>query len=1602
VARQHAHADPSNSIASRGSIASWALLVVASTFLALVTFAQAAPSKQPVDFFGGTGAFGGKFKGANGIAVNQSGAGAGNRGDIYVTDTSNSRIERFARDDHGTPTDGSDDTYSFVSAWGAGVVPSNGPGYEVCTVAEKCSEATPSGIAGGLSNPAGIAVDEDTGDVYVADPGNARVDVYSGDGTFLRAFGFDVVESGPGDAGPGYEVCVPANGDVCKAGEPGSGVGQVGAIQAGFGIDMGIAVSQANGNPASGTVFLADRSNQRIGTYNLDGSSPASIGSASVFAVGSPTSIVVDSRGILYASNHSVGGKFVPGGEIERYDTENADGAGVGFLAPISEATNEVQFLWVSATSGSVNFTYHGETTVDLPVGAPANDSESKTPGVTDSVQEALVALPAIAEGEVRVSGGTESEPYRVEFQTGAADPDVAQITVSEGASSLSGDRPLVGSVGGDGTEQDVDVNASAGEFTLSVRTGAGLGVGPSGSSEVVNTTIHSGSIHVGDEIQCTSGSLPPGTKVTAINSGSITVSQPVKPGGFCGNFNLIEATAGMAWNASASGLQAALVALPGLDTGDVTISGGPGDSTGSAPYRVTFAATFTAAQATMTAANATTPLSGGSGIAASTAAGGVAGLIPNTPTKGLAVDPDSDGAGPDADTLYVQRNTGVQDFIQQFGPANPPGALAPPTAFDALHGSTFGSSSLPGENSSLISAFGLAIDESSGRIYVGAAGEAGTGIYVLDTPIGPGPSATLDSVSGVTATSVTAHATITPNGTPALKYHLEYSSDGTHWESGPTVELGTQSTPQSITEDLSPPGGLEPNTFYHLRLVAKRPFFPAIVSEKTFTTLASLPLVETTGSPVRSSTTARLDGRLSPQGSSTTYHFEYGTEGPCDSNPCIATESHPAGSGGEFELVSQQLEGLEPNTTYHYRLVADNGNPGSPVHGEDMAVSTFANEAPLSHGHFPGPVGSDRAWELVSEPDTSGNPVGRSFAPTAEAISDDGNRAVYGVAGGTPLSETGTFNTRLFAERTPHGWETKKVYPARQQATGVTWETPGGPSDLSALIAENHAGVSTGEFSIWRMSPSGAPVRLFRWPDQSINSVGFLASSDDGSRTIYTLSGTQDPSHPVTNSGASNLYDISSDPPRLVDLLPDGTVPTCGVESSGLGAPDRVAHWISSDGSLTFFPSAGTGSCNTVRLYVRNLLAETTKLISGAPYSGPLCNSYFVKSTADSAYFYTETQLTADDIEPEGCTSGGNGRYGDVYRYDLGNGSLHCVTCLAPGYAAAVRITANDSVGRAIGIAEDGSHLYFVSGRRLLPGAPLSGGTYGLDVGSGKLVYVGASEYVSDRGESTMSRTGSVVVFRSKAARLNAIGGQQNGGTFQDYRFDFADRSLTCVSCPAGGSAPTGGVFGLNGGGIQGGLLEVGQGANRGKSLDANGDDFIFSTPTPLVSADQNTARAGQDPRVGNDIYEWRAGKVLLVSDGITDWPGADEAPQIAGITPSGHDVFFAEAGQLTPDALDGYNRLYDARIGGGFDFPPPPKPCPLEVCQGTPKGTPEEQAPGTQYIQGSGNATEAAKGRCPKQKARRHGRCVAKHHKHTKKSARHRRAKHDRRAAR
>ena len=109
-----------------------------------------------------------------------------------------------------------------------------------------------------------------------------------------------------------------------------------------------------------------------------------------------------------------------------------------------------------------------------------------------------------------------------------------------------------------------------------------------------------------------------------------------------------------------------------------------------------------------------------------------------------------------------------------------------------------------------------------------------------------------------------------------------------------------------------TPVSGLTANTDYRFRIVATNENGTVDTPAGSFTTLGP-PLAETTGSPLRTTTTALLQGRVSPSNSPTSFHFEYGSEGPCSASACSSTEAVAAGSGNVYQLASAQVSELQP-----------------------------------------------------------------------------------------------------------------------------------------------------------------------------------------------------------------------------------------------------------------------------------------------------------------------------------------------------------------------------------------------------------------------------------------------------------------------------------------------------------------------------------------------------------------------------------------------------------------------------------------------------------------------------------------------------------------
>jgi uncharacterized delta-60 repeat protein len=175
------------------------------------------------------------------------------------------------------------ETYEFVAEWGT-----YGTG------------------DGELRNPTGIAIDS-SGDIYVADSENNRIQKFTSDGTFLAKWG--TYGTGDGEFFKPAGIAVDGSGDIyvtdmgnhrvqkftsdgtflAKWGTYGTGDGE-------FNDPRGIAVD------SSGDIYVADTGNDRIQKFTSDGTFLAKWGSSGTLdgEFGYPEGIAIDSSGYIY------------------------------------------------------------------------------------------------------------------------------------------------------------------------------------------------------------------------------------------------------------------------------------------------------------------------------------------------------------------------------------------------------------------------------------------------------------------------------------------------------------------------------------------------------------------------------------------------------------------------------------------------------------------------------------------------------------------------------------------------------------------------------------------------------------------------------------------------------------------------------------------------------------------------------------------------------------------------------------------------------------------------------------------------------------------------------------------------------------------------------------------------------------------------------------------------------------------------------------------------------------------------------------------------------------------------------------------------------
>jgi hypothetical protein len=958
-----------------------------------------------------------------------------------------------------------------------------GKGFEICEPG-KGDECQDSGLSDGH-----IAVDQTSGEVYVTE--NNGIEKYSATGQFLRSWGRDVVASGPDDSSVDEQKSVTvvadggtftlgyrkANGAPVQSTPPLPYNATPEAVKAALNN-----LNEIGGNYSSVTVTG--------GPGDLSGSSPYVITFHGLLGGDDLPGDDYAGENVLVSNpsglENSAGSRSIEvetvtnGGGYEICKAEDACRVGSAADSPGALSLNNFNSNIAVAPAAAPNAgnLIVGNGAFNRVQEYSAGGDFVRTFGWdVDATESATGFEVCTAESGHICQRGTSgagvgqfAKPNGVTLQAVAEDSSGAIYTAEDTGSfeytgfgarvqkfAPAGGLGLTPSAFGSIETQALTVNAGGGQFhlTLGVDVDGTIGTGnfTSGSTLVTNVHTTKGEFVVGQPLRNNTGGTFE-SFIVAVGPGTLTLSKPIVLGSNESatrsiKSNRLYTTADLPYSASASEVESALNSLPSVNAngGSVSVTGGPGDATGSSPYSIAFDGGLQARTdpPEILATDGTTPLSGGSGVGANTAS--VATTMPGGPGGTDASSPPFDIAIGPGDHVFVAKYFPDAAAACASGFASPSeirieeldasgtvlGTSDPCTGFGGYVG---------GQNRQST----LTVNTSTGHPYLLNQNFGQEPRLNIFGPPGPVPSLTLEAISNIGTSAGTISGTINPNGpgtaypdttgTPSVTkttYRIEFkkSAESTWTPYTPDVPLGGGTSPVPFSVGV---GGLEPKTEYDLRVVVVKPFTPPAVEEtESFTTLPAGPEIEAFSSSNVTADSADLNATINPQGTATSYHFEYGT------TPAYgqSTPETNIGESHEGESVQDHVEGLG-DVVYHFRVIATNalGTTTSPDQTFTFHPPVCPNQTVRQQtgaAYLP----DCRAYELVSPEDAGGTTLYTGgpqspYASNPPRLSFVGQLAAIPGSGRNPINTAGDL---YVASRGASGWSSRYVGPSSEEA---------------------------------------------------------------------------------------------------------------------------------------------------------------------------------------------------------------------------------------------------------------------------------------------------------------------------------------------------------------------------------------------------------------------------------------------------------------------------------------------------------------------------------------------------------------------------------------
>ena len=663
------------------------------------------------------------------------------------------------------------------------------------------------------------------------------------------------------------------------------------------------------------------------------------------------------------------------------------------------------------------------------------------------------------------------------------------------------------------------------------------------------------------------------------------------------------------------------------------------------------------------------------------------------------------------------------------------------------------------------------------------------------------------------------------------------------------------------------------------------------------------------------SSGSATLQAQVNPEGTATEFKFEYGRSVVYEMSAPVPEGN--AGAGGSATVVSAHVQGLLPDTIYHFRVVATRLSPKETVDGTDEALTTQS-----ANGELTLPDG--RVWELVS-PATKDGALIPPLQEHGELVqaAENGGAISYTAIGPVEADPAGNANeTQILSVRDADGgWASQDIATPHEVATGVAFDTGQeykffSPELSVGLVEPFGSGApplspGASEQTVYLradapLSPEGSEQGIH---SEAVMEGGYksLVTSKPGYANVQPgvefggqvkfAGATADLNHIVLHSNVpltaetpeghrteeGGLYEWEGGLLQLVSILPEN------------GEQERNAFLGGREGYNARDAISSTGSrivwSAKKELFMRNLPNEQTVELDanqGGEGGRPTAQFQLANSDGSQVFFTDEAKLTAESTANPGEP--------DLYECEMVEDSVGAVSCKLSDLTLDTGGSA-DVQGVVLAGSNSGSYIYFVAEGRLT-GEEKNGQGEEAQVGMDNLyvlhysdeqqrweapVFVAAlsEEDSPDWGGQTLpgnlgkvtsrvSPNGHYVAFMSERSLTKYDNLDVNSGVPDEevFLYDALSKRLVCVSCNPTGERPAG-------------VLD---------SVEANGGEGLLVDQQEIWSGDR-----------------WLAGS-------IPGWTAMEEATaryQARYLSDDGR-VFFDSSDALVPQAANGLMDAY------------------------------------------------------------------------------------------